>query len=78
MLSSVLNSRQAIQVNIAIVRVFARIRQMLFENKDLALRMEKLERHAEKYGKDIRSLFDFVERIIAIDEKPKKPIGFHP
>ena len=78
MLSSVLNSRKAIRVNIAIMRVFARIRQVLVENKNLALRLEKLERHVEKYGKDIRSLFDYVESIIAIDQKPKPQIGFHP
>ena len=78
MLSSVLSSQKAIQVNIAIMRVFARIRQVLIENKDLALHMERLERHVERHGKDIRSLFDFVERILAIDEKPKGPIGFHP
>ena len=78
MLSSVLNSPKAIQVNIAIMRVFTRIRQVLYENKDMALRMEKLERHIEKHGKDIRALFGFVERIIAIEEKPKRSIGFHP
>ncbi len=78
MLSSVLNSTKAIQVNIAIMRVFSRIRQVLFENKDLALRMEKVERHIERHGKDIRALFGFVERIIAIEEKPKRSIGFHP
>ena len=61
MLSSVLNSRRAIQVNIAIMRVFARIRQVLLESTDLALGIEKLERHVEGHGKDIRSLFDFVE-----------------
>jgi hypothetical protein len=40
--------------------------------------MEKLERHIEKHGKDIRALFGFVEQIIAIEEKPKRSIGFHP
>ena len=78
MLSSVLSGRRAVQINIAIMRVFAQIRKVLHENKDLALRMEKLERNIEKHGTDIRSLFSFIEHLLAVKEGPQRKIGFHP
>lgn len=78
MLSSVLNSPKAIQVNISIMRVFAKIRKIFEEHKDLALRIERLEHSADKHGRHIRSIFAMLERLMAIKEKPKRQIGFHP
>jgi len=78
MLSSVLNSDCAIQVNITIMRVFMRLRQIMLANKDLALRFEKLERTVEKQKEQIHTIFEIVEQFITLEEKPKRKIGFHP
>jgi len=77
MLSSVLNSERAIQVNIVIMRVFVRLREMIASNKDLALRLEKLERIVEKQGAQIHAVFKIVKQFMAVEEKPKRRIGFH-
>ena len=78
MLSSVLNSKRAIQVNIAVMRVFVRLREIMLTNKDLALRFEKLERTVEKQGEQIHTIFEIVKQFITVEEKPKRRIGFHP
>ena len=57
MLSSVLNSEVAIKVNIRIIRIFTKMRQMLMTNKDLLLRMEKIERELGKQGESIEIVF---------------------
>ncbi|MDD5195066.1 MAG: ORF6N domain-containing protein [Candidatus Omnitrophica bacterium] len=77
MLSSVLNSEKAIAVNIAIMRVFVKLRKIMIANKDLALRLEQLEHTVEKQGEQIHSIFDVVKQLMAIEEKPKRNIGFH-
>jgi len=77
MLSSVLKSKKAIEVNIAIMRVFVRLREIMLANKDLALRLEQLEHAAEKQGQQIQAIFQVIERLMAIEEKPKRRIGFH-
>lgn len=78
MLSSVLNSERAIQVNIAIMRVFVRLRQMMLANKDSALRLERLEHVVEKQGEQIHSIFEIVRQIMVVEQKPKHRIGFYP
>ncbi len=76
MLSSVLRSKRAIQVNIAIMRAFVRLRQMLASNKDLARRLDELER---KHDDQFRVVFDAIRELMApTPEKPKERIGFHP
>ena len=77
MLSSVLNSKRAIQVNIAIMRVFVRLREIMLANKDLALRLEKLERTVEKQGEQTHAIFEIVKDFMTVEEKPKRRIGFH-
>jgi phage regulator Rha-like protein len=74
MLSSVLNSDQAIQVNIQIMRTFTRMREMLIENDDLRRKIELLEK---QYDEKFVMVFDAIRRLI--DEKPaggEKEIGF--
>jgi len=78
MLSSVLNSKRAIQVNIAIMRVFVRLRKIMLGNKDLALKFEKLERTVEKQGEQIHAIFEIVKQFMTVEEKPKRRFGFHP
>ena len=74
MLSSVLNSHRAIQVNIQIMRTFLKIKEFVLTHKDLQRKMEDMER---RYDAQFKSVFDTIREIIAPKIKPKKPIGFH-
>lgn len=76
MLSSVLNSETAIQVNILIIRVFARMKQVLLDYKDLMLKMEKMEITVSKHEKEILAIFNAVKKLIEQPAKPRNPIGF--
>ena len=76
MLSSVLNSETAIQVNIQIIRVFSRMKQLLMDNKDLLLKMEQLEKVVSKHDKEILAIFNAVKKLIEQPAKPRNPIGF--
>ena len=79
MLSSVLRSKKAIQVNIAIMRAFVTIREMLFANKELAHQLAELERKIERHGADIGTIFEAIRQLMAPPpEKPKPRIGFRP
>jgi phage regulator Rha-like protein len=77
MLSSVLNSERAIQVNIAIMRAFVKLRQILITHKELAHKLEQLERKIEKHDADIQTIFEAIRQLMAPPEKPKRRIGFH-
>ena len=76
MLSSVLNSPKAIAVNIKIIRVFTKLREMLFNNKDLLLRMEKIERKLSSQNKNIELVFQYLDELIEKKEKPIEKIGY--
>ena len=71
MLSSVLNSPKAIAVNIKIIRVFTKLREMLFNNKDLLLRMEKIERKLSNQNKNLELVFNYLDELINKKENPK-------
>jgi len=73
MLSSVLNSDRAIEVNIAIIRAFVQLRKMIASNEELARKLDELE---EKYDEQFRIVFDAIRALIDQDEKPRKKIGF--
>ena len=73
MLSSVLNSDRAIEANIAIMRAFVQLRQMIASNEELARKLDELE---EKYDEQFRIVFDAIRALIDQDEKPRKKIGF--
>ena len=73
MLSSVLKSDRAIQVNIQIMRIFTRFRQMLAGHKDLQKKIEAME---EKYDEQFRVVFEAIKQLLNEEEKPKKKIGF--
>lgn len=73
MLSSVLRSRRAIQVNIAIMRAFVRLRELLATNKDLARKLEELEK---KYDKQFAVVFEAIRQLMQPPEPPKRQIGF--
>ena len=76
MLSSVLNSDRAIKVNIQIVRIFTRMRQMLLTHKDLLLKMDELERKVAGQDDKIKLVFDYLKQFIKEQEEPRKEIGF--
>ena len=77
MLSSVLKSERAIQVNIAIMRAFVRLREILSTNKKLACRLAELERRMEKKDEEIIAIFEAIRQLMKPPEKPKRQIGFH-
>ena len=74
MLSSVLNSERAILVNIQIMRAFTKLREMLLTHKDLAKKIEEMER---KYDQQFKVVFDAIKQLLTPSEKPKRRIGFH-
>ncbi len=77
MLSSVLNSQRAIQVNITIMRTFVKIRQFLSTHKELAEKIQELEKRADRHDKEIQAIFEAIKSLIAVPEKQKRQIGFH-
>ena len=74
MLSSVLNSERAVQVNIEIMRTFVRLRQMLSSNTELAKKLEELE---HKYDAQFKLVFDAIRQLMTPPEPKRKQIGFH-
>lgn len=77
MLSSVLNSPQAIAVNIEIMRAFVRLREMLASNKDLAKKLEELERKLQTHDQAITGILTAIRELMTPPEPPKKrKIGF--
>lgn len=76
MLSSVLNSERAIRMNIQIMRIFSKVREMFMTNKDVLLKLEQLERKISKNDEDIRLIFQYVKRLLNPPVPPRKRIGF--
>lgn len=75
MLSSVLRSKRAVQVNVEIMRTFVRLRRILAENAALARRFDELEK---KYDVQFKVVFDAIRKLMQPPEPKKKPIGFRP
>jgi hypothetical protein len=73
MLSSVLRSKRAIQVNIEIMRAFVRLRRMLASHADLARKLEALEK---KYDAQFRVVFEAIRELMKPPETKRRPIGF--
>jgi hypothetical protein len=78
MLSSVLSSDKAIQANIQIMRIFARIRKMLVENTDLRLEIEKIKNNINNQNQNIELVFKYLDELITDRESlsQRNPIGF--
>jgi hypothetical protein len=74
MLSSVLRSSRAVQVNIAIMRTFVRLREMLLSNTELARKLAALE---NKYDAQFKVVFDAIRELMLPPAPPKRQIGFH-
>jgi ORF6N domain len=77
MLSGVLRSTRAVQVNVAIMRAFVRLRETLALHKELAHKLAGLERKIENHDENIRALFEAIHQLMVPPESPRKEIGFH-
>jgi hypothetical protein len=76
MLSSVLKSERAVQMNILIIRAFIKIREMLATHKDLALKIEDLERKQKEHGEKLTAVYSILKQLIEAPASPHNPIGF--
>jgi hypothetical protein len=77
MLSSVLNSNRAVKVNIAIVRAFVKLRQILETNRELAKKFAELEQRVNKHDDEIAAILEAIRQLMAAPERPRREIGFH-
>ncbi len=77
MLSSVLNSPRAIKVNIQIMRAFVKLKELLLAHKELAVKLEALERKYTNHDKKIEEIFEAIRQLMLPPEEPKRKIGFH-
>jgi hypothetical protein len=76
MLSSVLNSPHAVEVNISIIRAFVHLRQVISSHTELALKLKELEERLDDHDEKVRIIFEAIKQLIEEDEKPKKKIGY--
>jgi ORF6N domain len=79
MLSSILNSKTAIEVNVKIIRVFVKMRNFAITNKEILLQLSKLEKDTKSNSKDIENIFLVLKELISRQETPnptRNPIGF--
>ncbi len=76
MLSSVLNSKRAIQVNIQIMRIFTKIRHMFIDNTELRLAIEELRNKTDSNSKSIELVFDYLDKLIEKEKAPMRKIGY--
>jgi len=75
-LSCILKGERAIHVNIQIIRIYTRIREMLLAHKDVFLRVEQVEKQMMKHDEKIELLFTYLSKFIEKEETPRTPIGY--
>ena len=76
MLSGILNSSTAIRVNIQIIRVFTKMRELLMTNKDILLQLEKVEKKLTKHDDDIILIFQYLKKLLSPQTGKRERIGF--
>jgi len=76
MLSSVLKSERAIEVNIEIMRASVRVREMLGAHRELVARLKELEIRFQDHDEQIQAIFEAIRQLMTPPEKPRKKIGF--
>ena len=76
MLSGVLNSETAIRVHIQIIRVFAKMRELLLTHKDILLQLEKIEKKLSGHNEDIHLIFQYLKQLLNPPQPPRRKIGF--
>jgi ORF6N domain len=77
MLSSVLKGERAVKVNIAIMRMFVKLREVLETNRELARKFAELEKHVGKHDVEISAIIDAIRQLMTPPSKPRREIGFH-
>lgn len=77
MLSGVLNSMVAIQVHIKIIRIFSKMKEMLLTNKDILLKLEKMEKDVKENKKDIAMIFEALKQLLTRPQPKRTLIGFN-
>ena len=77
MLSSVLNSDTAIQVNIKIIRIFTKLREMVLTHKDILLKLDQMESQTWQNSEDIQMIFSALKQLIDPEHPPRRMIGFN-
>ncbi len=77
MLSSVLNSKVAIQVNIQIIRIFTKLKELILTNKDILLKLEKMEKDVKHNKEDIAVIFDALKQLLNPPQTKRRMIGFN-
>ena len=76
MLSGVLKSETAIRVHIQIIRVFAKMKELLLTHKDILLQLEKIETKLTGHDQDIASIFEYLKQLLNPPNSPRNKIGF--
>jgi hypothetical protein len=76
MLSSVLNSERAVAVNIQIMRIYTKMRELLMTNQEILLKLEQLERQVEQNSGDIEAIFAALKELLNPPQEPRPRIGF--
>ena len=76
MLSGVLNSETAIRVHIQIIRVFAKMKELLLTHKDILLQLEKIEKKLSGHDEDIQLIFKYLKQLLNPVQPPRRKIGF--
>jgi hypothetical protein len=76
MLSSVLNSERAVAVNIQIMRIYTKMRELLLTNQEVLLRLEKLERKVGGHDEDIQVIFTYLKQLLNPPQESRPRIGF--
>ncbi len=77
MLSSVLKTERAVKVNIAIMRAFVKLREVLETNRELRRKFDRLEKRVGKHDREIAAIIEAIRQLIAPPAKPPREIGFH-
>jgi ORF6N domain len=75
MLASVLNSDRAIEVNLQIVRIFIRMRELILTNKDILLKLDQLEKHVVQNSEDVQIIFDALKQLLNPPQPTRESIG---
>lgn len=76
MLSCVLSSKRAIEVNIQVIRIFTKLREMVLTHKDILLKLERLERKALRQDGDIKLIFKYLKELLNPKTEPMRKIGY--
>ena len=78
MLACILSSDRAIEMNIQIIRIFTKMKEILSTNKDVLLQMQKIENKLTAHDEDIKTIFEVLKKLINPPQEPRKRIGFKP